>query len=279
MTKNTIHTVKINRILNECESVRTIIFKMKTSIVPKPGQFSMIWVPGIDEIPMSISFCDERGFWAITVKVVGECTKSLNNLKVGDYIGVRGPLGNNFPMPGTKNKKIFLIGGGMGMAPLKYLAHQLKQEGYEYTVIEGAKSDGDLVFVDEIHEIMCKCSEFLCCTDDGSYGEKGTTIDVFESIIKNQGVNEMKNMIVYSCGPEKMMYKLFNICKDFNIEYYASLERIMRCGCGICGLCSLDPLGLLVCKDGPVFNSMDLNNIGDFGNFKRDFTGRKVILD
>ncbi|MFX1525413.1 MAG: dihydroorotate dehydrogenase electron transfer subunit, partial [Promethearchaeota archaeon] len=68
------------------------------------------------------------------------------------------------------------------------------------------------------------------------------------------------------------------ICEKWNIELQASLERIMRCGCGLCGLCAIDPLGLLVCKDGPIFKSELLKKMDDFGKFKRDFTGRKVDL-
>ena len=75
-----------------------------------------------------------------------------------------------------------------------------------------------------------------------------------------------------------MKYKIFQICQEYDIEFYASLERIMRCGCGLCGLCALDPLGLLVCKDGPIFDKDSLKQIEDFGKYKRDFTGKKVKI-
>jgi len=84
---------------------------------------------------------------------------------------------------------------------------------------------------------------------------------------------------VYACGPEIMIYKVFQICENYNIELKASLERIMRCGCGLCGLCSIDPLGLLVCKDGPVFSSKDLRRMEDFGKYRRDFTGKKIPIN
>ncbi len=272
-------TVKIARIINECEGIRTLSFKMESRSAPAPGQFAMIWVPSVDEIPMSISSSDERGFWSITVKSVGECTRSLNSLKVGDYIGVKGPLGNSFPFPKDKNKNIFIVGGGMGMAPLKFLAQKLSGEGFKYTVIEGAKKDDALVFVDEIHEITRDSHDFYCCTDNGSYGDKGTAVDVFKKIINERSNEDIEDTIVYSCGPELMIYGLFETCKALNIEFYASLERIMRCGFGLCGLCSLDPVGLLVCKDGPIFNAEELSNIKDFGKSKRDFTGKKVPLN
>ena len=76
-----------------------------------------------------------------------------------------------------------------------------------------------------------------------------------------------------------MIFKIFKICEKYKIELQASLERIMRCGCGLCGLCAIDPLGLLVCKDGPIFNSESLSQMEDFGKYKRDFTGKKTLID
>ena len=94
-----VKTVKITKIIEECHGVKTIIFKKQDLIKPKPGQFLMIWLPGVDEIPMSISSYSDNGEWSITVQNVGECTNSIQQLKIGDYIGVRGPIGNSFSIP------------------------------------------------------------------------------------------------------------------------------------------------------------------------------------
>ena len=284
MTENIIRTVKIKRIINECDGVKTIIFNKKENnakkyIHPKPGQFVMVWVPGVDEVPMSISGYSEDGNWSITVKNVGECTNALHDLRIGDYIGVRGPLGNHFKLPDDLSKQIFLIGGGIGMAALKALSAELIDRKFKFTVIEGAKIDNDLMYMDEFQVYNKDFSQFHFCTDDGSYGEKGFASDIFENVLKDYSENDISNLIVYACGPEIMLYKLFQICEKYNIEYYASLERIMRCGCGLCGLCAIDPLGLLVCKDGPVFNSETLSKIEDFGKHKRDFSGKKIPVD
>jgi dihydroorotate dehydrogenase electron transfer subunit len=74
------------------------------------------------------------------------------------------------------------------------------------------------------------------------------------------------------------MYRVFQICEKKSMNLQASLERIMRCGCGLCGLCSIDPLGLLVCRDGPIFKSEILRKLEDFGKYKRDFTGKKIKI-
>ena len=275
LTKNMIETVKIKAIIDECDGVKTFVFERNDTSVPKPGQFVMVWIPGVDEIPMSIASYKDNGEWAIAVKNVGECTNSIHELKVGDYIGVRGPLGNFFKIPQETNKIIFLIGGGIGMVPLRFLASELLKLGYKFKIIEGAKVEDEILFVNEFLEYHQEDIEFHFCTDDGSYGERGIATDLFEKIIENFNLEDTKNSIVFTCGPEIMMYKILQICKEKKIEMYASLERIMRCGCGLCGLCVLDSLGLLVCNDGPVFSSKVLAEIQDFGKYKRDFSGKK----
>ena len=284
MTKYSIKTVKISRIINDCKGVKTLFFNIKESdpknyIIPKPGQFVMVWVPGIDEVPMSISGCDEYGNWSITVKNIGECTNAIHNLKINDYIGVRGPLGNWFEMPKDKSKQLFLISGGIGIAPLRFLLSELSQLNYQFKIIHGAKVESELIHIDEFSEIEVNDSRIFYCTDDGSYGTEGFASDTFENHIKNLSNQDLSKCEVYTCGPEKMIYSVFQICEKYKIELQASLERIMRCGCGLCGLCAIDPLGLLVCKDGPVFQSKILRKMEDFGRFKRDFTGNKISID
>ena len=284
MTNYEIKTVKINRIINDCEGVKTLIFNFKNIDninykKPKPGQFVMVWVPGIDEVPMSISGCDDIGNWSITVKNVGECTETIHKLKIGDFIGVRGPLGNCFEIPQDKSKKLFLISGGIGIAPLRFLISELSRLNYEFKIIHGAKIESELIHIDEFSELETNDSKIFYCTDDGSYGAKAFVSDTFENLIKNLSNRELSQSIAYTCGPEKMIFKIFQICEKYKIELQASLERIMRCGCGLCGLCVMDPLGLLVCKDGPVFKSKTLRQIEDFGKYKRDLTGKKTLIE
>ncbi len=284
MTENTIKTVKVKNIIDECKDVKTIVFNMEINkaqshIIPKPGQFVMIWVPGIDEVPMSLSGCENNGNWSITVKNVGECTNAMCNLNIGDFIGVRGPLGNHFDLSNQTSKTIFLIGGGIGMAPLKFLSNELTNMKIKHTIIDGVKYEDNLMFKDYFQEAIKGNSEIYYCTDDGSYGIKGVASDVFKEMLNKFNKDELSKLVVYSCGPEIMLYKLFQICQEYKIEFYASLERIMRCGCGLCGLCALDPLGLLVCKDGPIFNLETLKKLQDFGRYQRDLTGKKTNIN
>jgi dihydroorotate dehydrogenase electron transfer subunit len=283
LTENTIKTVKIQNIIDECKDVRTLIFTMKNNLnenylIPKPGQFILVWVPGVDEIPMSISGCDNNGNWAITVKKIGECTNAIFNLKAGDFIGVRGPLGNCFKIPEEKSKNIFLIGGGIGMAPLCFLSQELYKHKIPFILIQGAKVKSELMFTTQIQMLDKNSNDMFYCTEDGSYGTKGIATEAFERILETYSKKLFSNAIVYTCGPEEMIYSIYEICEKWNIELYASLERIMRCGCGLCGLCVIDPIGMLVCKDGPIFNSESLSKMEDFGKYKRDFAGKKISL-
>jgi dihydroorotate dehydrogenase electron transfer subunit len=285
LTENGIHMVRIKKIISECERIKTFVFNIKNTALfqkatfPIPGQFIMVWVPGIDEIPMSLSGDNKEGDWSITVKSVGDCTKALHNLKHGDYLGIRGPLGTGFTFPEVNIHNIFIIGGGVGIAPLKWLSIELQKYNKNLTIIIGAKRRDELVFFEEIGAFEKSESNIVYCTDDGSFGANDFASNAFGKILKDYSKHELSKSMVFTCGPERMMFKIFQICEQNNITIQASLERIMRCGCGLCGLCALDPLGLLVCKDGPVFNSEQLRKIEDFGHYSRDFTGKKVPLD
>ena len=292
MTENNIRTVKIQNIIDECVGVKTITFNNFSAKTPKPGQFVMIWIPGVDEIPMSLSDFDDNGNWAITVKNVGECTNAIHNLEVGDFIGVRGPLGNHFKLPADNSKEIILVGGGLGNAALKYLATKLDASKIKFRLIKAIEDETKSIFVNDFLKFNLNNSDINLCVEFDDVSVDGSTVKKFynskfkgraherlESLINEYPEKGISNLIVYACGPEKMIYKVFQICEKYDIELQASLERIMRCGCGLCGLCSIDPLGLLVCKDGPVFSSKDLRRMEDFGKFIRDFTGKKITLD
>jgi len=292
LTENTIRTVKIQNIVAECLGVKTFTFNNINAKTPKPGQFVMIWVPGVDEVPMSLSDFDDKGNWAITVKNVGECTKALHDLKVGAYIGVRGPLGNHFKLPADKSKKIILIGGRLGTAAIKFLATKLNNTNIKFHLIYGLVYEKDAIFVKDFLKFDLNNSDINLCIDFDDENVEDSTIEKYykskfnerphkrlESLINEYLKKGISDIIVYACGPEKMIYKVFQICERYNIELQASLERIMRCGCGLCGLCSIDPLGLLVCKDGPVFSSKDLRRMEDFGKYRRNFTGKKILIN
>jgi dihydroorotate dehydrogenase electron transfer subunit len=271
------------------ESPRVKTFKIKYNPIPEavilhPGQFVMVWVPGIDEIPMSISRIGNEREITISVADVGIATHALHQLKVGDKIGIRGPYGNWYqPKPGLA----IIIGGGIGMASLLPLigeirtSHVNRQNGLpdRVIVIEGAKTEDDLLFTDEIQQMMQEECDLEICTDDGTCGFRGFVTEKMDEILQTELETQKRNknslpITVYSCGPERMLSKVFQLCEKYGVTLQASMERMMRCAFGICGLCALDPTGYLVCRDGPIFESELLRKVSDFGKVTRNFSGK-----
>lgn len=245
----------IEGIVNETPTVTTLRFKYDRKT--KPGQFYMVWIPGIDEIPMSASFTGKLK--GITVRAIGEATKALTSLKIGDKIGIRGPYGNGYKVP--EGKTLF-VSGGTGTASIAPLVEKI---GKNATVIVGARTKDELLFIKR----MKKAARVIVCTDDGSCGAKGFASDIAGDVLREKKFDE-----IVTCGPEAMVFKVFQLMQAHKIPIQASLERYMKCGIGICGSCCLD--GYRVCEDGPVFTGAELCRINEFGHFKRDPCGRKV---
>lgn len=259
--------VEVKKIVEETYDVKSIFFDRKDVKKPRSGQFFMIWIPGVDEIPMSVSFISENEL-GITVKKVGDATAALHGLSVGDKIGVRGPFGNGFSL---SNGNVLIVGGGIGIAPLYPLIVELSRVSDSITVILAARTSKMLLFVDKISNILNNNRDSLMIvTDDGSAGLKGLASDIAVKLLE-----ERRFDCIYMCGPEVMMRKIFDKAEEIGVEVQACLERYMKCGVGLCGSCCIGEY--LVCKDGPVFNSEMLRRIRDeFGVFKRSSSGLPI---
>ena len=147
---NTIRTTQIESVKTENPTTKTYTFTDKQCAKAKPGQFLMLWIPGIDEIPLSI--INTTGYSvSVTVKNVGDATRHLHGMRQGDTIGVRGPFGNHFT-PNSSN--VLLIAGGTGTAPLLYLAKQLAVTAKRLSFIMGAKTRQELLFLNQL-EPLC----------------------------------------------------------------------------------------------------------------------------
>ena len=254
-------TTTIIETIDEARDIKTLKFKFAGEI--KPGQFFMIWIPKVDEIPMSVSYID-KDIKGITFRKIGDATNSLYKLKRGDKIGVRGPYGNGFKISG---KKILFVGGGTGIATLAPAIEQAQHKKISSTVILGVKNKDELFFEDRLQKSNV---EVYISTDDGSNGYKG-----FASEFAKDLLNKEKFSSVLTCGPEIMMKRLLEICE--NTPFQASLERYMKCGIGLCGQCCVGE-GLRVCVEGPVFDGKKLKKTEDFGVYKRNAAGRKIFF-
>ncbi len=257
--------VEIKQIIQENENVKTFVLQKPKEFSPEPGQFVMAWIPRIDQKPISVSDSNEKFFSLTVFNRGGPFTKKLFESKPGNKIGIQGPYGNGFKIFGNK---IILVAGGYGIAPLNYLSKKAAEKEIDVTVICGARTKAQLLFEEKIAKTGAK---IIVCTDDGSCGEKGyTTQQLLKLPLEDYSA-------VYTCGPEIMMVKVFEQCKN-RVKFFASLERRMKCGFGICGSCALDEVGLRVCKDGPVFEDHILEKITEFGKYDRDSSGKKVLL-
>ncbi len=256
--------MKIQDVKEENSAVKTFTFRDKHCAEAKPGQFVMVWIPGVDEIPMSLSSIRADGNSSITVAEVGEGTKALHQKKVNEIVGVRGPYGNGFALT---SGNVMIVGGGTGLTPLVPLAESLVRLSAKIVFVVGAKTWNDLLFLDRIRTVV---PEIVVTTEDGSYGLKGVVTGQTEQILKKQRFD-----MIYACGPEQMMLKIFLLGQRYNTSFQASLERYIRCGIGICGSCCMGEYR--ICRDGPVFSGEQLRKVrNEFGLFKREVDGSKV---
>jgi len=265
---NTHRTTRILSIKTENPTVKTFTLKDRVCAKAKPGQFLMLWIPGVDEIPLSILDANDDGTVSVAVKKVGKATQALHDKKVDEIIGVRGPFGNSFTL---KEGKILMVGGGTGTAPLLFLAKKLASKTSKLVFVTGAKTGEELLFIEKLEE-LCSKRNVVATTEDGSYGIKCLATTPLERLLAKERFD-----MLYTCGPEQMMRKVFDLVEKHGIALEASLERLMRCAMGLCGSCVVGKYR--VCRDGPVFIVTQLRGVkSEFGIVKRDYDGKKIPL-
>jgi dihydroorotate dehydrogenase electron transfer subunit len=264
---NTMRTTRIVSVKTESPTVKTFTVKDKLCAKAEPGQFLMLWIPRVDEIPLSILNAAD-GKASVAVKAVGEATRALHGLKSGDTIGVRGPFGNNFT---THHGKILMVAGGTGTAPLLFLAKRLAPKAERLTFVTGAKTKNELLFLNQLNAV-CTQPSVTATTEDGSHGLKCLATEPLQKLL-----TKAKFDMVYSCGPELMVRKVFELAEQRGVAMEASLERLMRCSIGLCGTCVIGKYR--VCRDGPVFNAAQLREVKDeLGISKLGFDGNRIPL-
>ena len=227
-----------------------------------PGQYYMIWVPGVDEIPMSL--CEIGGLKGIAIHAKGEATRALAAMEPGDRIGVRGPYGRGFE---PRKGRALVVGGGTGIACLTPLVEVLARNGARPTVVIGAKTASELLFVDRNRRM----ADVVVTTDDGTEGRKGLATDAVYELLTSGGFRQL-----YACGPEPMLKMMLALAGCPAIPVQLSLERYMKCGIGICDSCAMG--GRHICVEGPVMDGRTVMTLPEFGVFRRDACGRKEKL-
>jgi dihydroorotate dehydrogenase electron transfer subunit len=261
-------TVKILKIIEETRAVKTFVLDAALPDA-EPGQFVMLWLPGVDEKPISIAAPSPL---TLTVARVGPFSIALHECRVGDFLGWRGPFGHPFQL--CQDRPAILVGGGYGGAPLHFLATRALARGLpaeQVVAALGARRRDHLTFIDSFRALGI---EPLIATDDGSVGYKGYVTDALLDYLDQHPVFSVRSPVIYGCGPEGMLVALYRIARERGLEAQLSVERYMKCGFGICGQCAMD--GLLVCIDGPVLTLDQLDGVQDFGRYHRSATGRRL---
>jgi len=239
----------ITKVVEETPTIKTFFFDTFFELIP--GQFVMVWIRGVDEIPMALSYEN-----AITVQKVGTATSALFELDKCDSVGIRGPFGNGFNI---KKRNIMLLAGGLGAAPLASLAEKAGAAGTKIMTLLGAKTKEELLFRKRFEAV----GDVRVATDDGTEGKHGYLTQLLDDV-KNYDQ-------IYCCGPEIMMKKVLDKVTPSKAQF--SLHRYIKCGLGICGACCVD--GMRVCKDGPVFSG-DILIKTEFGVYRRNECGERV---
>ena len=229
---------RIVSLVDEGPQVRSLVLDLNLNA--EPGQFVMAWLPGLDEKPFSLTSAEPV---TLIVARVGPFSTAIHALQSGDRLWIRGPLGSPFELPAAApGGALLLVGGGYGLAPLRFLAERAMAAGWRVSMVIGARTADDVVLVDCFQALGARV---VITTDDGSLGQRGVATDAARGLLEEQDCRAL-----YACGPEPMLDAVESLARERGIPAQLSYERYMRCGFGVCGSCSRG--GWLVCKDGPV---------------------------
>jgi sulfite reductase subunit B len=255
--------VTLEEIIEESATIKTFRFKDSNGFRFQTGQFVELALAGMGEAPFTPSSDPNiAGQFEITIMRVGRVTEALHNLSAPQTLGVRGPFGKGYPLDDFKGRQILIVGGGVGLAPLRSLILALFAQSEDFKKIHlrfGARTPSDLIYKQELETWKKKC-DCLVTVDKAESGWKGH-VGLVTTILDTRGI-DMKDTAVIVCGPPIMMkfstFKLLEL--GFKPEQiYLSMEKNMSCGLGKCGHCRVGPF--FVCRDGPVFTYDKLKDL------------------
>lgn len=274
------YPVRIEDIKTETQdrSLRTFTFVFnnpedEAAFAYTPGQFGMLSVPTVGEIPIGIASAPcEKGVVKFTVFQTGKVTTHLHQMQPGDEMGLRGPMGNGFPIEEMKGKDLLFVGGGFAFTTLRstikaFLEPDVRQNYGQIDVVYGARNPGMLLYLDELVEWEKRSDINIHLTVDQSDDPNWKYHTGFVPSVTEQCAPKSNgNSIAIVCGPPIMIKFTRPVLKDLGYgddDILMSLENRMKCGFGMCGRCNIGQE--LVCKDGPVFTLAALNRTpGEF---------------
>jgi len=229
-----------------------------------PGQFTMLYAFGVGEVPISTSGDLEGNGTTIvhTIRAVGAVTSALCAASPGDVIGVRGPFGNTWPVEAAHGRDLVVVGGGVGLPPLRPIVYHALRHRADYervVVLYGGRTPDDLLFRKELDRWRVKLDGNVDITVDAAGSDWAGKVGVVTKLIPNASFDP-ETAVCYVVGPEIMMLFTARALLARGVapdRIWISMERTMRCGCGLCGHCQLGPT--LICRDGPVYRWDELS--------------------
>ncbi|MCK5316175.1 MAG: FAD/NAD(P)-binding protein [Anaerolineales bacterium] len=252
---------EVKDIINEAEGIATYWLEFSDREIQKSysfaaGQFNMLYMPGYGEAAISISSDPERPERiGHTIRFVGNVTRAVSRLQVGQTVGLRGPFGTSWPLEAYKGNDVVIAAGGIGLAPLRPAIYQILNHRDDFNrvvILYGARTPEDLLYTSEYPVWQENGIEMIATVDradESWHGQVGVVPMLFYRLQL-----DTQNTVVFSCGPEIMMrFVVFEgLARRIPTDrIYLSLERNMKCGQGFCGHCQFGPY--FICKDGPVF--------------------------
>ncbi len=223
-----------------------------------PGQFNMLSLFGVGEIPISISGPSSDSSSIIhTIRDVGAVSAAMAALQPGAVMGLRGPFGTTWPLADARGRAVVVAAGGLGLAPVRPILYHLMANRKDYgkvTLLYGARNPGEILFRDELAEWRSRMDMTVEVTVDQASADWRGHVGVVTKLFRTADFDPA-NTSAFVCGPEIMMRFAANALTDAGVaadDIHLSMERNMQCAIGLCGHCQLGPV--FVCKDGPVFD-------------------------
>jgi NAD(P)H-flavin reductase len=256
---------RTEKIITETSNIKTFVFRPEEPMHFLAGQFMLVTVPGVGECAFTpssdLKITDTIEF---TIMRAGSVTSKIHALQEGDVVGLRGPYGNPYPLEKYHGKEVYVIGGGVGLAPLRALLFALNHEIDQLKKVEvrfGARTPSDIAYRGAIEEWKQRKNTNIKITVDAA--EPGWTghVGLVPSILQDGDI-DVKNAVAVVCGPPIMMKFVNKRLLDMGFapgDIYLSMEKNMSCGIGKCFHCNLGKY--LVCKDGPVFTWEQIKDI------------------
>lgn len=255
----------VQRVRRETYDTFTIELTQQQEFRFAPGQFNMLYVFGVGEVPISISGDPMNNHTLVhTIRAVGTVTRAMAQLRRGDVLGVRGPYGRSWPIDDAAGNDIVIVAGGIGLAPLRPVVYQVLSQREKFgkaVILYGTRTPEDVLFRKELEQWRGRFDVEVAVTVDRALSGWRGNVGVVTTLIPKASFDPL-NTVAMVCGPEIMMRFTIVELQKRGIppnNIYLSLERNMKCGVGLCGHCQYGTE--FICKDGPVFSYEQIKHL------------------